>query len=517
MSPVSYGPHSQLSAEETGIEDVDGFFANVLEEFAELGAEPDLLQVELLASEIIGQWWEADDDLGPELIDFAAGQATPAAAALLAALRVFALTEEQREAAAEALGRVTEAGVAEPSWAASLGEVPAGDCWVSGDVYGDGASLLCFFGEGTDAHGVLMLVDNTDFDGWAKDVVVVESPDDVLTEMRAEVADAGELATLDQVPAGQARRLIEDALFGTDQFAEPEVSEEFVRFRALAIARARRLPEPDEADEPGELSEQERDDLVAEFLAEAEGIEDTPATRANARLLVDFGCEREPSSPLRVGPEKLAGFLDSLLESDVEIDEEQETTLAPVLLAWASWAGYRDGLPESAVTALTESVSELLEEFIQDESVVDVYLDGTEEFEGPEELAELLERRMFAVPSVYTQIGDEELDLDPGDPEQRGLLVLGEHPEYHDLLAEDALDDEARTHIALKTAVVDQLWDGDPVEVWHAVRRLQEKGLERTEIFDELGRVLGEQLQPSEGDELEFDLAGYRRSLADVG
>jgi hypothetical protein len=111
-------------------------------------------------------------------------------------------------------------------------------------------------------------------------------------------------------------------------------------------------------------------------------------------------------------------------------------------------------------------------------------------------------------------IGDEELtDLDPGDPEQRRLLVIGEHPEYHESLADDSFDGEPRLHLALKTTLVDQLWDDSPEEVWPAALRLAERGLSRDEVLGELVAVLEGQLEETGEDRLDYDLDGYREAL----
>ncbi|WP_020668914.1 hypothetical protein [Amycolatopsis nigrescens] len=524
MSPVSRVRKTQSSNEEDAQQSVNGFFKDVLRDFAELGNEPEHLQVELLTSEIMGEWWEADDDLGPELIEFAERKANPAAAALLTALSVLAETADQRRHAADALAKVVAGGLPEPEWAPGFAQVAAGECWRTSDVYGDASSVLCVFGEGETAHGVLALVDFTEFSGWVKDVVVVESPDEVLAEMRDQAVEGGELVTVEQLPPEFANRLLTDGLAATDRFEDPEVSADFIRFRALALARLRSLPEPAPEPEPAEWTAEQRDEAVAEFFAavSAEKVEDTPAARAVAGLIVDFGCAHDPRRPLRVGPEKLAYFLDALSDAENELDDELIDALGEVLLGWAEWAGARDGLSETAVAALTDLLAESLEEFGQDESVLDAYLDdvdGTEDGEplDPAEVAELLDRRMFAIPSVYTEIGGEELELSPGDPEQRRLLVIGEHPEYHESLAGDEFDGEPRFELAVKTTVVDQLWENDPPEVWQAAQRLVEKGLEREEVLLELGRVLGEQLRQTEDERLEFDLEDYCRGLSALG
>src|SRR2546423_7689903 len=102
----------QESSDQT--EDMSGLIEEVLREFAELGADADPLRVELVTSEILGEWWEAGDDLAAELIDFAATAPEPGRlAAPLAALRALATGANQREAARVALDKL---GLGEPRW-----------------------------------------------------------------------------------------------------------------------------------------------------------------------------------------------------------------------------------------------------------------------------------------------------------------------------------------------------------------------------------------------------------------
>jgi hypothetical protein len=517
MSPVS---RARKKNPEPTPQSVNGVFKDVLRDFSSLGADPEPLDVELLTAEVAGQWWDlpaedgADETpLGLELIAFARRKITPGAAALLASMRVLGETVEEREAAADALETVLGRGIPEPDWAKSLTEVAVGECWRTGDVYGDESSLLCVFGYDERKHGLLALLDFNENGGRARDVVVIESPDEVLAEMREQFEDDPDLVVLEQVSPAKAHQMLADGLAATDALDEPDVSEDYARFRLLALARLRALPQPDASPDPQELSVEERDVVVAEFMAASAGLDDTEATHACARMLVDFGCEHEPVDPLRVGPEKLARFLEAVLDGEVELDEEQEDVLEPVLLAWVAWAAARAGVSEVAVTALLDAIGEYLDEFDRDDSAVGGYLDGTEDLDGPAELAELLDRRMFAIPSVSTELGDDELDLEPTDPEQRRLLVIGEHPEYHEAIAADTFDGKPRMELALKTSVVDQLWDDEPPEAWQAAQRLRDEGLAREEILDRLGRVLGEQLRPTATDEMGFDLDEYRRAL----
>ncbi|WP_370946031.1 hypothetical protein AB5J62_00050 [Amycolatopsis sp. cg5] len=518
MSPVS---RVRKRVSEPEPQSVNGLFKDILKDFASVGTEPDPLEVELLTSEVTGQWWdfpleEDESPLGLELIGFASRKITPGAAALLAALKVLGETEEEREEAAAALETVLGRGIPAPDWADTLGQVTLGECIASRDVYGDETSLLCTFSYGEAKHGVLALLDFTD-GGRVRDVVVVDAPDEVLADMRKQAAEDSDLVTIVDVEPARAHQLLADGFATTDAIEEPDVSEDFARFRSLALVRLRAFPQAAESPELLELTDEARDEVVAEFLAAEHEVEDNEATRAVARLLVDYGCEYEPVNPLRVGPEKLARFLESLLDGEFELDEEYEPVLGDVLLAWAGWGADRAGVPDAAKLALLSAVADYLEEFGQDEdSAADVYLDGTEEFDSAEEIAETIERRMFAIPSVYTEIGDEELELEPTDPEQRRLLVIGEHPEYHEALAAEEFDGEPRMQLALKTAVVDQLWDNEPAEVWEAASRLSESGAERDDVLERLTEVLAKQLQPAGTDELAFDLDEYRKALSQM-
>jgi hypothetical protein len=78
------------------------------------------------------------------------------------------------------------------------------------------------------------------------------------------------------------------------------------------------------------------------------------------------------------------------------------------------------------------------------------------------------ERRLFAVPYVDTRIGDEDfVDLDPDSADERGVLIDGEHPEYHAALADLGFEGEIdgvrpRLHLMMREIVTNQLWDNAP-------------------------------------------------------
>ncbi|GHF58995.1 hypothetical protein FHX82_000388 [Amycolatopsis bartoniae] len=487
----------------------------VLREFAELDSAADPLRVELVTSEILGEWWEAGDDLAAELIEFAAEAPEPERlVAPLAALRSLAPTEEQREAAGLALDKL---GLGEPDWARALNQVQVGECWRTSDVYGDETSVLCVFGEGESAHGLLVSIGYALFGGWADEAVIVESPAEVISEMQSQAAESGNLVTCEPITPGRAHQLLADAFVGTELQTEPEVTDDYVRFRALAMARTRSLPEPEPVDPPRVLSAEEEAETIDEFFRAALDLEDTEAARVCALRLIEFGMEHDPRTPLRVGPDKLASFVDLVDDGAIELTDEQDEVLDAVLPAWARWGAQRDSLPADAVEPLIEAVEDrIYERSLETESSLDAYLEDAEDLDE-QAAAAVLERRQFAIPSVYTEIAGEEVELDPSDPEQRRLLVIGEHPDFQDSLAEDDLDEESFLRLAAHTTLVDQLWDDEPAEVWQAAQRLLTRGLQRTEVIAQLAAALEERLETGEGDGLEFDLDDYLRALEELG
>jgi len=472
-------------------------FDEVLNAFAELGNDADPTRVELVTSEILGEWWEADDDLAGGLIDLAAQTAEPERlVAPLAALRELAPDADQREGAALALEKV---GLPEPSWAARLNQVTAAGCWRTSDVYGDESSVLVSFGD----HGLVVSINYGSFGGWVTDAAVVESPRDVLAEL-------GAVGETEEITPEQAHEVIADAFAGTEWQVEPEVGEDFVRFRALALARVRALPESDEPAAPEPLSVEEQAGVIDSFFAAAHGeVDDTEDARVVALRIVEYGLEHDARNPLRVGPAKLESFVDFVDDGRIELTDEQDAVLAEVLPVWARVFGERDGLPEDALTALIEAVEDRLDDRVAEAvSSLDVYLAGSEEL-TPEAVQELLERRQFALPSLTVETEDDEVELDPSDPEQRRVLVLAE-------FAAEFEDDESDLRAVALSTVVDQLWDGEPAQTWQTAQRLAEAGLDRDEVLAELTAVLADHLTYDEDDDLEFDLDDYVAALDEL-
>ena len=512
---------------------LDGVHAELLGAFRPAVRATDPLEVEVLASDVLGSWWkrlppgeDPDAVFGEGAIGHAARAGTREAMALLRALAVLGVTPAQRDAASRAAAALAAAGVANPPWAATIGQVEVGACWRLSDVFGDQASLLAVFGYGSREHGLVALVDFNHLGGWVKDLFVTPEPARVLRELR-KTALSEPFAVLDQVDPAEARRLLEDGLAATDATWEPEVSDELRQFRALALARCRAMPEPDRPAQPvPEIDNAARDAIVAEFLASphAAGLPDE-AARHGARLLVDFGADYDAGKPLRVSPAKIAGFLLDWVPAKVILDDADRDALPHVVTAWVRWAGERTGLGPAAVAQLADVARDCGEDFREayeegaDASPIRQFLRGLDTGGDLADARDALDRRMFAMPYFGTRIGEEDYPrLDPGDPDERRLLIEGEHPEYHAVLEDPGFDGEIdgvnpRLHIAIHEVVANQLWEDDPAEAWRAAKRLHDAGVDRHDILHQLGSVVAAHLHGALTNRQAVDHAAYRQAL----
>ena len=139
------------------------------------------------------------------------------------------------------------------------------------------------------------------------------------------------------------------------------------------------------------------------------------------------------------------------------------------------------------------------------------------------DLGEAAERRLFTMPYFDTRIGDEDyIDLNPDSADERSLLIEGEHPEYHDALADPGFEGEIdgvnpRLHLAMHEIVANQLWDNDPPEVWQAARRLRDLGEDRHNILHAIGALVMEHVYAGLVEHEPFDLERYRAELDQLG
>jgi hypothetical protein len=148
-----------------------------------------------------------------------------------------------------------------------------------------------------------------------------------------------------------------------------------------------------------------------------------------------------------------------------------------------------------------------------------VYLDDVSE----DEVEGVLERRVFAVPHLGATVDGERFDrLDPADPDARGILIRGEHPEFHEIPAEPFFDGELhgtnpRLHLTMHEVIANQLWDDNPPEAWQAAQRLRDQGMARHDVLHELLAVMAEHMYPVLAKKQPFDDEAYQRALDELG
>jgi hypothetical protein len=192
--------------------------------------------------------------------------------------------------------------------------------------------------------------------------------------------------------------------------------------------------------------------------------------------------------------------------------------------AWTRWAGSRQGLPPAALEEVLQVAQTCAEQFdaayddVGNMSVGRALLAGLPKAQGADDLQDAIERRMFAMPYFGTRIGDDDYPrLDPNDPDQRGILIEGEHPEYHEALADPGFEGEIdgvnpRLHLVMHEIVANQLWDDDPPEVWQAARRLRDAGHDRHEILHAIAELVVRHVHAGLVGQ-KFDIEQYRSEL----
>jgi hypothetical protein len=518
----------------------NALFAEMLRAARELLAVRSPLDAELMVSELLGTWWgqaagrggarrraEVDTLIGEGLIRYAAGQASPAALALLSGIACLG-SSRQAVAAERAALTLMDQGVARPAWAEHVGAVEAEECYLNSDGYGDRDEVVCVFSyAGHEQHALVVVVDynagGLARDGWVTSQVakLLEYCRDASGSVQADDRQAADSDTsghaaratpagtaspasaFRQVDAADARRILATALATTETATDPAVSASFPSYHAFIRARVRTLPPtrpaarpagsgllplpPEEAVAvPGRRQlwrKDQRAALVAQFLAsdDAEEVSDRRAASRCADHIVDYGCDRDFGRPLRVSPAKAETFLLDWLPRKVVLSKAEQEAMPHVLLAWIRWAGSRAGLTETAVRATLDAVFDAMRTFptvyrdpasfgLEPEMVDRLLPDGD---------LEALARRLFAVPLLRGSYRGTDLStLRPGLPGDRRTLLAADH--------DDGQQQGSAEHLDRHVALADRLWRGDPPELWEAAQRLLDRGKKRHEVLHQL-------------------------------
>src|ERR1700751_2162076 len=211
LSRVS--PQSPRRRQSGGFELPNALFRELLRAARELLAVRSPLDAELMVSELLGTWWPqrhhtaggagVEQVVGEGLVEYAAGQPSPAALALLSGVACLG-TPRQAIAAEQAAIEMIDSGGRGPAWAHHLGAVTAAECYVNSDEWGDQDEIICVFSyAGEEPHALVSLVDyNTEGmirDGW------VTSRVDKLLEHCREAAEGKPADAFKQIDPPRAR------------------------------------------------------------------------------------------------------------------------------------------------------------------------------------------------------------------------------------------------------------------------------------------------------------------------
>jgi len=133
------------------------------------------------------------------------------------------------------------------------------------------------------------------------------------------------------------------------------------------------------------------------------------------------------------------------------------------------------------------------------------------------------DRRSWALPRAHGSYQGLDLELlDPGDEDDRALLIEALHPEFADALhsVEDVIVGGAtanpRLHVALHQVVANQLLADDPPQTWQTVRRLAGLGYDWHNIMHMIATLVTEDVYGALKEHRHPDPAAYARRLEEL-
>ncbi len=456
-------------------------------------------QAEMATSVVLGGALEADikagaspqalaealTDAAAEVADRLADTDPPHGYAALRALAVVGPPEIARRASEAAATLDSEAA---PAWVAGLGRVSEGPCYVATDEFGETRTVLCQFSSCGEAkpRGVLGVLD----EAWHGAIgTLVISGDRGRRRMEKQAKRKG--GEFREVSPAEAGALLRDGIAAFwHNGLPPDAKVDGVTCSTLHLAAARaaelaaraapavtaRDRWPDEA----------LDGLVQEFLASPCGHGFSPALpRLVAEsCVVHLGCD-----PTLIGPAVLDRLLLGVLPAVALGPDRFGQYVQPVVRAWAEWLAERNDLPQRARRRLmtAERLSRVRfgrAWYGPDASPLRRYLEDLSDAVGDEFVTAVIERRTFAVPAPADRTGEvapgrSAAELDAADEADRALITA----------LEGAAQSVPQQRLPAYLAVVRQLWDDDPPEVWEAARRMLAAGSSREAALDELART----------------------------
>ena len=295
-----------------------------------------------------------------DLIDAVERIGTADALAALRALSAVGNAGERSRAQARAQ-RLAARGVAEPPWLAELGRAqPVAAILMSERVFDDGCTVIVeFAGQGPEPHTLGIYIDHN-LGGLVKDVFL-GGPLADMTETIGRTPNDGPPVLMRDLDLVEARARVTGALAVLDLTYQPPVDEDVPRLRALIDARMELLPAGFDGGEggPDEMSDREREQLLADFLTSAHGRrwrgnDDAADVVSTA---IDFGADYNHGGPLRWSPVAIEIFMLDWLPRKVLRDPVFFDLVPEVLPDWVAYTLARRDQPLHYLTDCTEAIA----------------------------------------------------------------------------------------------------------------------------------------------------------------
>lgn len=341
------------------------------------------VEAELNASELLGMPWrerefedpeEIEAELGGMLVDEIAGHGGPGALVLLKGIA--ALAGPALAAKATRLADRIGTATSRPAWLEAIGTArPERTAMIFDSIFDDGRT---WFIESVNDLGerltVGIYIDNN-LGCAAKDILVAATVEKI-KEIYEENREPFGTVRFEDVDPGLAAARIRAAMVLTDDTFGALTADEYASYRALALNRVATLPEADPDDGRPEMTEAEREDLLARFFASPDGEGVTPGSDAASVIdhAIDFTAGYTDGRPLRWSPVTVGMFMANWLPHKVVADDEYFAAVPDTLSGWLRFAGRERGIPDSAVTQTLEAVREFTQDLtdaVADSSKVD--------------------------------------------------------------------------------------------------------------------------------------------------
>ncbi len=339
-----------------------------------VGKLEDALEAECWASELISMWrgrqlidGDAEEVFLPAFIRALERKGSTKSLATLRALSAVGSESHARKARAAA-DRLAGRGVPEPLWASQLGHAePVAAELMYEEAFGDGVSVFVEFAPPDGERHTLGIYIDHNLGGLVKDAFLAGPLDEVRSKLSSRAHNGVGLAVRKLEPA-EARARIERALYMLDHIYAPPVDDDVRALRGLIDGRVRQLPDGFELPEDyEEMSVEERERLLAEFLASPEGqrwrgdgdAEDVVETA------IWFGADYNHGGPLRWSVVVVEIFMTSWLPRKVTREPAFFERVSEVLPDWVRYAGRVRGVPAEALIEAVQAVERFGDEMLE--------------------------------------------------------------------------------------------------------------------------------------------------------